>query len=172
MELIKTLLNCESVDKADKILTEAALTTDDEERLRTLPKLIKIDPSTEIYVAKKGSPISNKLDKDTKLMASLISPNVYICSEPVYDCGYLIHDRSFTCRDIAPDLVIPLDVLAEAIELKDCFSKSKAPGSPLILRFENYGLAVLTESEGKQGSDRCSQRPSFRMLEQLAKHAS
>lgn len=48
VEPIKTLLNCESVDKADKILTEAALTTDDEDRLRSLPKLIETDPGTEL----------------------------------------------------------------------------------------------------------------------------
>lgn len=48
VELIRTLLICESVDKADKLLTEAALTTDDEERLRSLPKLIETDPSTEL----------------------------------------------------------------------------------------------------------------------------
>lgn len=48
VELIRTLLNCESIDKADKILTEAALTTDDEDRLRSLPRLIETDPSTEL----------------------------------------------------------------------------------------------------------------------------
>lgn len=100
---------------------------------------------------KKGNPVSNKLEKDTKSMTSLISPNVFICSEPVYNSGYLILDRSFAYRDIASDFVRPLDILAGEIELRDCFSKSKASGSPLILRFENYDLAVLTNSKGKAG---------------------
>ena len=95
--------------------------------------------------------MSNKLEKDTKSMTSLISPNVFICSKSVYDSGYLILDRSFANRDIASDLVMHLDILAGAIELRDCFSKSKTPDSPLILRFENYDLAVLTNSEGKAG---------------------